>query len=357
VTAAITTATSVPMVKTRRTGYGTTEVQFMDPMTARKLGTSLTPQDEIVDLSAWQSAHIAIRQGLLAVPKAIARGLSGSSQYSQADFNVLTQIPYYLGGAFLTLSYLVGKDKLSTWQQGLGVLGYYLAFSLAKQGVNQFYKARYGVDFGLNYKTPDNHYNPVYGSVSYPRIDLLRPKDFAVMRRKLHIPDEVAAPNEAVKHQLPNILSSAWLDRMVLSNVFAAILTGYVTRMASMKGLPYALKSLGPVLKQPKLAAGLLSLATVRALLPKGTHLPTRRLVMALGTGTPLVALVHAMRAQVPQAYEAPGSGLPQGGASPDAGRDSGVAAPRSRAVPLQAKGQPFMAFGQATGLPMGGVS
>jgi hypothetical protein len=296
------------MVKTRHTAYGT-EVEFIDPMTARKLDKSLLPQDEIVDLSPADKLKIGAKRWLVDMPKALQDGLKGNNQYTMSDFGVINQLPYYLGGTFLTLSYLAGKDKVTTWQQGLGVLAYYLAFAGAKSAVNALYKARYGVDFGLMYKTPDHRYEHVYGSVSYPRIDLLRPRDFWTLRQKLDIPEEIASPNEAVKHQLPNILSAAWLDRMILGNALAAVATGYLTRKASMKGFPQALKSLGLALRNPKTAAALFSLAAVRAILPKGGHPAARQLAAVVGLGAPIGVLAHALHAETPERYEA--TGLP----------------------------------------------
>jgi hypothetical protein len=303
-----TIGTTPPMVKTSHTAYGT-EVEFIDPMTARKLDTSLLPQDTIVQLTATQRLKNSAHRWLVDVPKAVSDGLKGDSSYNMGDFGLLTQVPYYLGGAFLTLSYAAGKNAPSTWQQALGVLGYYVTFAGARAAVNRLYKARYGIDFDLMYKTPDNRIENVFGSVSYPRIDLLRPQDYWQMRQKMGIPDDVASPNEAVKHQLPNILSAAWLDRMVLGNVLAAVTTGYLTRVASVKGLPQALKSLVLALRNPKTAAGLLSLATLRALLPKGGNQAAKRVAGTLGVGAPLAVVAHTMHAQTPERYQA--TGLP----------------------------------------------
>jgi hypothetical protein len=317
---------------------GATEVAFMDPMTARKLDTSLLPEDHIVELSTSQRLALTTKRWLVDLPTAIKNGLTGNTRYTMSDFAVLQQLPYYLGGVGLTLGYLAGKDRISTWQQGLGVLGYYVTFSAAQKLVNTLYKARYGVDFDLMYETPTHRMEKVYGSVSYPRIDLLRPKDYWAMRQKMAIPDEVASPNEAVKHQLPNILSAAWLDRMVLSNVLAAVVTGYVTRLASVKGLPAAVKSLGVALRSPKSALALASLATLRALWPKAAATPAKRLAMGLSVGAPVAVFAHAMHAQSDERYES--SGLPD--------------PPQSR---LQHQLKPFTAFSLKASNGKGGQS
>jgi hypothetical protein len=305
------------MAKQAATGYASFSpfgqpISFLDPMTARQLGTSLLPTDKIVDLSVKDKLEIGLHQWFVDIPKAIKNGLQGNSDFTMSDLGKLAQVPYYLGGAFLTLGYMAGKHAPTAWQQGLGVLGYYGAFTAAQAGVNALYKILYGVDLGLMYKTPKGKYDKVFGSVSFPRIELLRKEDYMAMRKKMGIPDDVASPNEAVKHQLPNILSSAAFDCMVLGNALAAITAGYLTRVASVKGLLQGIKALGQALKQPQALAGLTGLALLRQALPKLHGTPgTGKLAASIGLGTPLAVVGHALHAKTPEHYEASGIQFP----------------------------------------------
>jgi hypothetical protein len=280
-------------------------VSIMDPITARQYGVDIVPNDHIVDLSTPQKMGISVYEATVATPRSVVRGLSGDPKFSMSDFARLTKIPYYLGGAFLTLSFAAGGDKATALRQGLGCLLYYAGFAASNKGVNALYKSRYGVDLDLTYKTPLGNTEKVFDSLSFPRFDLLRPQDYAAMRKKMAIPDTVASPDHEVRQQLTHILPTAWVNKMVVGNLLAALGAGYLSRQSFW--LRWADNTPFQVLREPGNKLRRLGITLQQSVKPVLAESKTvNRVALGAMAAGLAYSVLTAVTAQKPKQYQAP---------------------------------------------------
>ncbi|MEB3205734.1 MAG: hypothetical protein VKK59_00125 [Vampirovibrionales bacterium] len=211
-----------------------TGISLMDPATQYKTGVRTRISEYIVSLNAFQKAALSFQNLVIETPKSVWKGLSGDPRFEFSDKMRVAQIPYYLGGAALVASYLAPGGSMAAknaLKPALACLGYFIGFPVANAVVNTLYKLRYGVDLTMKYHNNKGQIAGVFDSVMFDRDDLLSKADLQTMRRKMNIPETIAAPDWEVRRQLDGIVPAARVSKILLGNVLAAVGAGYLAHL------------------------------------------------------------------------------------------------------------------------------
>ncbi|MBY0405342.1 MAG: hypothetical protein K2X66_15690, partial [Cyanobacteria bacterium] len=203
---------------------------LIDPITSKELKIDHVPVDKILEYNWLDNRAYEAKTLLVTLPKTILKGLRGDSDFSFSDFMLLSKVPYYLGGLFLTLSFVAGRSKPMAVKQGLGVGLYYLGVMAANTAINSIYQLRYGVDLDQKYRRADGRIEKVFASADFPRFDLLTPQQYRHMEEKMGIPTTITDPDQACREQLFRVISSSRSMKLLLGNLFAAVGAGYIAR-------------------------------------------------------------------------------------------------------------------------------
>lgn len=205
-------------------------VNLVDPITSKRLKLDSPFNDKLLVLTPKQKMKLGLYNTFVTLPQTVRQGLRGSSRFTFSDFLHVANIPYYLGGGFLALSFAAGRDKVNFVRQALGVGLYYLGVMGANAGINRLYKWKSGVDLNLRYQKPNGDIEKVFASTNFPRFDLLTESHYRTMGRKMGIPDNIADPHREIEEQTRRVISSARTDKLVLGNLLAAVGAGYLAR-------------------------------------------------------------------------------------------------------------------------------
>lgn len=216
--------------KSWATSSSSSSTELMDPATRKKLKQESAFSDRLLHYNAWQKAKLDAYNLFVALPRQVVRGLRGDPQYTFSSFLNVAQLPYYLGGAFLVLSFRFGRDKINVARQALGVMLYYLGITAANKGIDALYRVRSGVDLDQRYEKPNGDTDRVFGSINFSRKDLYKEKDYEEPLRKLGIPKDIADPHQEVREQMQQIASDGLVDKLLLGNLLAAVGAGYLAR-------------------------------------------------------------------------------------------------------------------------------
>lgn len=219
-----------PTQPTARTPLSPPPLNLVDPITSKHLHLDSPFQDKLYDPKGWQGIKQALKENFIETPRAVVNGLKGDSSYTFTDFLTITKIPYYLGGAILALSFRAGRDKVNFVRQGIGVGLYYLGIIAANKAIDAIYKMRYGIDLGMKYKKPNGDIEKVFASADFPRLDLLTPQHYQMMRGKMGIPENIADPKAETNEEIKRIISVSRADKLILGNILAALGAGYLAR-------------------------------------------------------------------------------------------------------------------------------
>lgn len=201
-----------------------------DPITRKKYGLSTPFDDTLLRLSPWGKLKLSAHETFVKLPKTLYHGLRGDQKFTFSNFLNVTSIPYYLGGAVLALSFRAGRAHLDFSRQAVGVLLYYLGTRAANTGIDNFYKAKTGVDLNLRFRKANGDVERVFASTDFPRFDLLESKDYRRMMTRLGVPDDVSDPKREVQDRVRTIISAARADKLILGNILAAVGAGYIAR-------------------------------------------------------------------------------------------------------------------------------
>lgn len=203
---------------------------LVDPITRKRYGIESPFDDKLLRLNPWDKLKLNMKQNFVTLPKTVYQGLKGDPHYTFSDFLNVTNIPYYLGGAFLALSFMAGRAQVGASRQAVGVGLYYLGVLGANKGIDAFYKAKTGVDLNLKFRKANGDIEKVFASADFPRFDLLEGQDFRRMMNRLGVPDDVSDPKREVQDQVRTMISGSRADKLILGNVLAAIGAGYIAR-------------------------------------------------------------------------------------------------------------------------------
>ncbi len=203
---------------------------LVDPITRKKYDLDTPFTDRLLKQTVPQKIKMSFQHGFVTLPKTIVQGLKGDNRFTFSDFLDVANIPYYLGGACLAGSFILGGDRFNGLRQGIGVATYFLGIAATNLGINEFFKYRTGIDLNQKYRKPNGDVEKVFASVDFPRLDLLSDAQYEKLIRKMGIPTNVADPKREVNDQTRQIISAARADKLILGNIAAAIGAGYIAR-------------------------------------------------------------------------------------------------------------------------------
>lgn len=212
------------------------------------------PVDVLLDYTPLDKGLQAIKTLFSTLPKTLVKGLRGDKDFSFSDAMLVAKVPYYLGGAFLASSFLLGGNKLEGIRQGTAVILYLLGTAGSNFAINTLYRLRYGVDLTMMYRSKNGNIEKVFASADFPRFDLLKHHHYQRMAKKMGIPPEVYEQDGAVREQLRYITSSSRALKLIVANLFSAIGAGYLARSNAWAEVPKALPVLRSLIKDPKLS-------------------------------------------------------------------------------------------------------
>ena len=130
------------------------------------------PKEIIIKQGFIERIKGDFREAFIDLPKTAIRGLNGASNFTFSDKMRLASIPYYLGGAFLCLSYIAGRDYTRGSRQLTAVLFYLIGLGGTHKAIDALYKLRYGIDLNMRYRTLNGGKEKVFASSDFPRFDL-----------------------------------------------------------------------------------------------------------------------------------------------------------------------------------------
>jgi hypothetical protein len=209
------------------------------------------PEDTLLEYTVVDKGVNKLKTLFYTLPKTIWRGLKGSDDYTFADAMLVAKVPYYLGGLFLTLSPFIGGDKREGIRQGAAVLLYLLGTAGTHMGINTLYRMRYGVDLTMMYRSKTGQTEQVFASNDFPRFDLLTPRHYRNMAKRMGIPLDVYQPDESVKEHLRYIISNSRALKLIAANLLSAIGAGYIARSDAWLEVPKVTPVLKSIWKNP----------------------------------------------------------------------------------------------------------
>ncbi len=206
-------------------------------------------QDEhVLELNPLEKINLHLKETFVELPRSVAKGIRGDSDFDFGDFLRIGKIPYYLGGAFLTLLFVAGGSKVTALRQGVGVLLYYLGVIAGNNMVDGVVQAKYGVDLNLKYKKHTGEVKNVFTSPVFSRYDLIPKKMIEAMREKMGIPAFVADPEGEVHQVIQDLIPAARTAKILFSTLLAAFGAGYLARTDAWSRLFGSFKPLKAVL-------------------------------------------------------------------------------------------------------------
>ena len=203
---------------------------LVDPITRKKYDLDTPFTDRLLKQTLPQKIKMSLQHSFIVLPKTILQGLKGDNRFTFSDFLDVANIPYYLGGACLAGSFIMGGDRFNGLRQGIGVVSYFMGIAATNLGINEFFKYRTGIDLNQKYRKPNGDVEKVFASVDFPRLDLLSDADYEKLIRKMGIPTNVADPKREVNDQTRQIISAARADKLILGNIAASIGAGFIAR-------------------------------------------------------------------------------------------------------------------------------
>lgn len=205
------------------------------------------PEDTLLDYNILDKSLQKLKTVFVTLPKAIGRGLRGEQDFTFSEMMLNAKVPYYLGGLFLTLSPLFGGNRFEAIRQGTAVGLYLLGIAATNGAINALYQLRYGVDLGMLYRSKSGQVEKVFGSADFPRFDLLKPRHYTMMARKMGIPADIYEQDGAVREQLRKLIVSSRALKLVVGTLASAVGAGYLARSDAWFSVTSAFKSMDRV--------------------------------------------------------------------------------------------------------------
>lgn len=223
------------------------------------------PVDTLLDYNFLDKGLNNLKTLFVTLPKTVWRGLKGAEDYTFAETMLVAKVPYYLGGVFLTLSPFIGGNKAEGIRQGAAVALYLLGTAATHTLINTLYRLRYGVDLTMRYRSKTGQVERVFASSDFPRFDLLKPRHYRLMARKMGIPHDVYQPEEAVKEHLRYIIPSSRALKLIVANVLSAVGAGYLARTNAWLEVPKVVPVIKTIWKNPASGFGTKAQRTLTA--------------------------------------------------------------------------------------------
>lgn len=213
-------------------------------------------KDVLLDYSTLDKLVHSAKTLFVTTPKTVVRGLKGADDFTFSEMMLLTKIPYYLGGAVLTLSFLRGGNMKEGLRQGAAVLMYLAGMAGTSAAIEGLYKAKTGIDLSMLYRNGTGQVEKVFASADFPRFDLLQPKHYNLMSRKMNIPEDVNEPDGAVREQVRVAINRSRTMKLIIGNLVSAIGAGYIARSDAWSAVGHLPKTLRAVWRDPSLHMG-----------------------------------------------------------------------------------------------------
>lgn len=293
-----------------------------DPITSKNpLIPADRPLDDWTCLDNWL---LNLHTLAVTTPKTILKGLRGDRDFNFADFQLLSKIPYYVGGLFLVLSQVAPRNPQATLKTAAGVGAYYLGLQWTDAAINQLYKIRNGIPLDLRYRSADGRVQLALASADFPRTDLLSDAQYRNMCRKMGIPETVADPKNACNEQIRHAIVASRTLKLMEGNLLAALGAGYLAKHAGWdhfvgpKGIGATFKESLTILNDRHWGSGLNRMKVVAnlwlALLSPLWRVKfasydvsnpgTRRLALAALFGSVFLCVAHVFSVLQRKAYE-----------------------------------------------------
>ena len=213
-------------------------------------------KDVLLDYSPLDKLIHAAKTVFVTTPKTVVRGLKGADDFSFSEMMLLTKIPYYLGGAVLTLSFLRGGNMKEGLRQGAAVLMYLAGIAGTNAAIDGIYKAKTGIDLGMLYRNAAGHVEKVFASADFPRFDLLQQRHYDKMATKMGIPDDVNESDGAVREQIRVAINRSRAMKLIIGNLVSAIGAGYIARSPEWSAVGHLPQTIRAVWRDPSLHVG-----------------------------------------------------------------------------------------------------
>ena len=211
------------------------------------------PKEIILKQNFLQQLRDDFKETFIQLPKTVVMGLRGSSNFTFSDKMRLATIPYYLGGAFLCLSYVAGRDMVRGGRQFMAVLFYVLGIGITNKLIDTIYKLKYGINLNLRYRTLTGGKEKVFASSDFPRFDLLSQEHYKKLARGFHIPPDTNDTQGAVNNKLKETINQSRVLKIVLGNLAAVFGAGYFAQTKMWQDTIPRLKVMPLIIKEHSL--------------------------------------------------------------------------------------------------------
>jgi hypothetical protein len=141
-------------------------------------------------------------------------------------------------------------------RQGAAVLMYLAGIAGTSAAINGLYKAKTGIDLGMLYRNGNGQVEKVFASADFPRFDLLQPRHYDAMVKKMGIPEDVNEPDGAVREQIRVAINRSRTMKLIVGNLISAIGAGYIARSDAWSAVSHLPSTLRSVWRDPGLNIG-----------------------------------------------------------------------------------------------------
>lgn len=222
-----------------------------------------TPQEPVPtdrpfssDWNWLDKTFLCLKTFFITTPKTVWKGLKGDKSFSFSESMLLAKIPYYIGGAALASSFLLGGNKREGLRQSVAVISYLLGLTAVNKSINAIYKHRWGIDLDRKYKSKFGLIEPMYASVDFARFDLLSSEDYGRMAQKMGIPKNVHDREGAVQEQIKYAIARSRTMKLLLGYCLSAVGAGYLARTDAWLSMPDKLRTVPAIWKNGALGLG-----------------------------------------------------------------------------------------------------
>ena len=226
------------------------------PIEAEAKGEHLVPVDKPLNANLLTKALLNVHENTTQLAQDTAIALQDKPEAGVSELMAMGKIPYLLGGVAMCAMYTAAgpSPKLANMIVSVGL--YMANWFAADKVVKGLYRLSTGVDLGTLFQSKTGRILPMFGSVAFPRVDLVPSKTYTRLAKRFGLPEpEGQAAHNSLQPVLKSMNTESRALTLILGAVNAAASVGYLAQQPGWERLlnRAALKTFGK--RQGSLAA------------------------------------------------------------------------------------------------------
>lgn len=208
------------------------------PIEAEAHGRHLVAVDQPLRASLMAKALINLHENTTQLAHDSWKATTGQPGAGVSELMAMGKIPYVLGGvAMCSLFTAAGPSpRLANMIVSVGL--YMANWFLADKAVKGLYRLSTGADLGALYQSKTGRILPMFGSVAFPRVDLVTPPVYTRLAKRLGLPNpEDKATHNSLQPILKSMNTEARAMSLLLGATNAAASVGYLAQQPAWSSL------------------------------------------------------------------------------------------------------------------------